>query len=101
MFKEALDRFDRIDTLVNNAGMFMAKPFTAYSKDDYAAYIATNVTGFFHMTQLALELGLRIVYTAPYMGVYRGGRIRLLRSDRCSSRKGANTISSIRLASPP
>src|ERR1700721_1276247 len=55
-FKEALDRFDRIDTLVNNAGMFMAKPFTAYSKDDYAAYIATNVTGFFHMTQRAIEI---------------------------------------------
>src|SRR3984893_15779073 len=41
--KQALDRFDRIDTLVNNAGIFMPKPFTAYSKDDYA----TNVTGFF------------------------------------------------------
>jgi NAD(P)-dependent dehydrogenase (short-subunit alcohol dehydrogenase family) len=49
--REALDRFGRIDTLVNNAGMFMAKPFTAYSNDDYQAYIATNVTGFFHMTQ--------------------------------------------------
>src|ERR1700730_1945332 len=55
VFKEALDRFDRIDTLVNNAGIFMAKPFTAYSKDDYAAYMATNVTGFFHMTQRAIE----------------------------------------------
>src|SRR6202048_4104478 len=52
VFKEALDRFDRIDTLVNNAGIFMAKPFTAYSKDDYA----TNVTGFFHMTQRAIEI---------------------------------------------
>jgi NAD(P)-dependent dehydrogenase (short-subunit alcohol dehydrogenase family) len=56
VFKEALDRFDRIDTLVNNAGMFMAKPFTAYSEDDYAAYMATNVTGFFHMTQRAIEI---------------------------------------------
>jgi NADP-dependent 3-hydroxy acid dehydrogenase YdfG len=56
VFKEALDRFDRVDTLVNNAGMFMAKPFTAYSKDDYAAYVATNVTGFFHMTQNAIEV---------------------------------------------
>src|SRR5258707_10674411 len=56
VFKEALDRFGRIDTLVNNAGMFMAKPFTAYSQDDYAAYLSTNVTGFFHMTQRALEL---------------------------------------------
>src|SRR6202048_3797495 len=55
VFKEALDRFDRIDTLVNNAGMFMAKPFTAYSKDDYAVYMATNVTGFFQMTQRARE----------------------------------------------
>src|SRR5258708_33973506 len=50
VFKEALDRFGRVDTLVNNAGMFMAKPFTPYSKDDYATYMATNVTTFFHMT---------------------------------------------------
>src|SRR6202163_4868591 len=56
VFKEALDRFDRIDTMVTTPGMFMAKPFTAYSKDDYAAYMATNVTGFFHMTQRAIEI---------------------------------------------
>lgn len=56
VFKAALDRFGRVDTLVNNAGMFMAKPFTAYSHDDYALYLSTNVTGFFHMTQRALEL---------------------------------------------
>jgi NAD(P)-dependent dehydrogenase (short-subunit alcohol dehydrogenase family) len=54
--KAAFERFGRIDTLVNNAGMFMAKPFTAYSRDDYATYLATNVTGFFCMTQRALEL---------------------------------------------
>jgi NAD(P)-dependent dehydrogenase (short-subunit alcohol dehydrogenase family) len=53
---QALDRFGRVDTLVNNAGMFMAKPFTAYSQEDYAAYLATNVTGFFHMTQRAVEI---------------------------------------------
>jgi NAD(P)-dependent dehydrogenase (short-subunit alcohol dehydrogenase family) len=56
VFKAAYERFGRVDTLVNNAGMFMAKPFTAYSQDDYAAYISINVTGFFHMTQRALEL---------------------------------------------
>src|SRR6201984_2881633 len=56
VFKTALDRFGRVDTLINNAGVFMAKPFTAYSQDDYALYLATNVTGFFHMTQRALEL---------------------------------------------
>ncbi len=56
VFKAAFERFGRVDTLVNNAGMFMAKPFTVYSQDDYATYMSTNVTGFFHMTQRALEL---------------------------------------------
>jgi NAD(P)-dependent dehydrogenase (short-subunit alcohol dehydrogenase family) len=55
VFEEALKRFGHVDTLVNNAGIFIAKPFTAYSKDDYAVYMATNVTGFFHMTQRAVE----------------------------------------------
>jgi NAD(P)-dependent dehydrogenase (short-subunit alcohol dehydrogenase family) len=54
--KAAFERFGRIDTLVNNAGMFMAKPFTAYSPDDYAAYVSTNITGFFYMTQRVMEL---------------------------------------------
>ncbi len=53
--KEALDRFGHIDTLVNNAGMFMAKPFTMYSNEDYEVYIATNVTGFFYMTRRAVD----------------------------------------------
>jgi len=56
VFEAALERFGRVDTLVNNAGLFMAKPFTAYSQDDYAVYMSTNVTGFFHMTQRAAEL---------------------------------------------
>jgi NAD(P)-dependent dehydrogenase (short-subunit alcohol dehydrogenase family) len=54
VFEEAVRRFGHVDTLVNNAGIFMAKPFTAYSMDDYAVYMATNVTGFFHMTQRAV-----------------------------------------------
>jgi NAD(P)-dependent dehydrogenase (short-subunit alcohol dehydrogenase family) len=56
VFNEALDRFGRVDTLINNAGLFIAKPFTSSSNDDYATHIATNVTGFFHMTQRALDL---------------------------------------------
>lgn len=55
VFEEALKRFGHVDTLVNNAGTFMAKPFTAYSEEDYAIYVATNVTGFFHMTQRAVK----------------------------------------------
>lgn len=49
--KEALSRFGRIDTLVNNAGVFIAKPFTDYTAEDFALKVSTNVAGFFHVTQ--------------------------------------------------
>ncbi len=49
----AQERFGRIDTLVNNAGIFVAKPFTEYTAADFAAVMATNVAGFFHVSQLA------------------------------------------------
>jgi NAD(P)-dependent dehydrogenase (short-subunit alcohol dehydrogenase family) len=49
----AVDRFGRVDTLVNNAGIFIVKPFTQYTMVDYTAIVAVNLTGFFHMTQLA------------------------------------------------
>ncbi|MFC4527815.1 SDR family oxidoreductase [Dyella halodurans] len=51
---EALSRFGRIDTLVNNAGIFVAKPFTDYTVEDYANVLSVNLTGFFHISQLAL-----------------------------------------------
>jgi NAD(P)-dependent dehydrogenase (short-subunit alcohol dehydrogenase family) len=47
-------RFGRIDTLVNNAGIFIAKPFTQYTAADYAAILGVNTTGFFNMTQRAI-----------------------------------------------
>jgi NAD(P)-dependent dehydrogenase (short-subunit alcohol dehydrogenase family) len=52
--QEGVARFGRIDTLVNNAGIFIAKPFTQYTEADYAAILGVNVTGFFHMTQIAI-----------------------------------------------
>jgi NAD(P)-dependent dehydrogenase (short-subunit alcohol dehydrogenase family) len=51
---EGLARFGRIDTLINNAGIFIAKPFTQYTEADYAAMLGVNLTGFFHITQLAI-----------------------------------------------
>ncbi|MFJ8487733.1 SDR family NAD(P)-dependent oxidoreductase [Streptomyces sp. NPDC094038] len=50
----AVERFGRIDTVVNNAGVFVAKPFTDYTAADYAAVTGINVTGFFHLTQQAV-----------------------------------------------
>jgi NAD(P)-dependent dehydrogenase (short-subunit alcohol dehydrogenase family) len=47
----AMDRFGRIDTLINNAGIFIAKPFTAYTKHDFDAITGVNLAGFFHLTQ--------------------------------------------------
>ncbi|MFI1412300.1 SDR family NAD(P)-dependent oxidoreductase [Streptomyces sp. NPDC020707] len=50
-----IKQFGRIDTLVNNAGLFVAKPFTDYTADDYATVTGVNLTGFFRVTQLAVE----------------------------------------------
>ena len=50
----ALESFGRIDTLINNAGLFISKPFTDYTADDYAAVVGVNLTGFFRLTQRAI-----------------------------------------------
>jgi NAD(P)-dependent dehydrogenase (short-subunit alcohol dehydrogenase family) len=50
----ALDRFGRIDTLVNSAGVCISKPFTDYTVTDYAAVTDVNLSGFFWLTQRAI-----------------------------------------------
>ncbi|MFO0847996.1 MAG: SDR family oxidoreductase [Gemmataceae bacterium] len=51
---EAVARFGRVDTLVNNAGMFIAKPFTEYTPDDFARKTSLNLAGFFYVSQHAV-----------------------------------------------
>jgi NAD(P)-dependent dehydrogenase (short-subunit alcohol dehydrogenase family) len=46
----AVERFGRIDTLINNAGLYIGKPFTEYTLADFNAIVAVNLAGFFHMT---------------------------------------------------
>ena len=55
----AVREFGRVDTLVNNAGVFIAKPFTDYTEDDFRSAVGVNVTGFFTTTQLAVDRMLR------------------------------------------
>ena len=52
--REGIARFGRIDTLINTAGIFISKPFTQYSADDYNAMISVNLSGFFYITQMAI-----------------------------------------------
>jgi NAD(P)-dependent dehydrogenase (short-subunit alcohol dehydrogenase family) len=49
----------RIDTLVNNAGVYISKPFTDYTSGDYATVVGVNLTGFFLLTQRAITHMLR------------------------------------------
>ncbi len=51
----AKERFGRVDTLVNNAGLFIGKPFLEYTPQDFDEMTATNLTGLFHVMQVVLE----------------------------------------------
>jgi NAD(P)-dependent dehydrogenase (short-subunit alcohol dehydrogenase family) len=55
----ALDRFGHVDTLVNDAGVFIAKPFTDYTAADYALITGVNLAGFFWMTRVVIAEMLR------------------------------------------
>ena len=59
IISQAIDRFGRVDTLVNNAGVFVSKPFTDYTAEDYALVTGVNLTGFFWLTQHAIRQMLK------------------------------------------
>lgn len=50
----ALEHFGRVDTVVNNAGIFIAKPFTEYTDADYDAITGVNLRGFFEVSRAAV-----------------------------------------------
>jgi NAD(P)-dependent dehydrogenase (short-subunit alcohol dehydrogenase family) len=51
----AVDRFGRVDTLINNAGIFISKPFTEYTQEDFVRKSSVNLAGFFYVTQHAIR----------------------------------------------
>src|SRR6266404_1552235 len=51
----AIEKFGRVDTLVNNAGIFAAKPFTEFTAEDFQSTLRTNLAGFFFVSQSALR----------------------------------------------
>jgi NAD(P)-dependent dehydrogenase (short-subunit alcohol dehydrogenase family) len=55
----AVERFGRVDTLINNAGVFISKPFTDYTADDYALMVGVNLTGFFWLTRRTIPVMLK------------------------------------------
>jgi NAD(P)-dependent dehydrogenase (short-subunit alcohol dehydrogenase family) len=54
LVETAVARFGRVDTLINNAGIFIGKPFTDYTVEDLQRVLNVNVIGFFNVTQFAL-----------------------------------------------
>ena len=56
IFETAMKRFGRVDTVINNAGQFLSKPFTEYTAAEFHQLVAVNLAGFFHVSQRAVAI---------------------------------------------
>ena len=84
VISEGVARFGQIDTLVNNAGIYIGKPFTEHTAEDFAAVVNVNMAGFYYVTQLARTLAWRCNFS-----ITRGERqhaVQAERAMRCSRR---------------
>jgi NAD(P)-dependent dehydrogenase (short-subunit alcohol dehydrogenase family) len=52
---ESVEKFGRVDTLVNNAGVFLSRPFTEYTEADFTGVLSVNLAGFFYVSQRAIR----------------------------------------------
>jgi NAD(P)-dependent dehydrogenase (short-subunit alcohol dehydrogenase family) len=59
VIETAKERFGRVDTLINNAGAFLPKPFTEYTESEFTTLLQANLGGFFHISQRAIAEMLR------------------------------------------
>lgn len=80
VIEAGVHKFGRIDTLVNNAGIFIGKPFTEFTKDDFARVLSVNLHGFFHITQRSI----------PHLLAQGGGHIVQITASTAQHAIGAN-----------
>ena len=83
IIQRALERFGHVDTLVNNAGIYISKPFTDYTADDYGSVVGVNLTGFFSLTQRAItemlkQGGVHVVNVTTTLADYANSRVPLV-----------------------